>query len=813
MGAEKASPLRGNIQTENFEELLAQYDGKPEVQKLLKQACEALNALPDRPRAAYADKVLKPLIDAEMAALGKIEADESKTWLPRTVILASMLEKYSGRDLHHARQRWSVLTGVIPRAKSSATADAGSQSAGNNEDNSENGSGDDASAHEIVHDSPPVRALKKGALSVLVNMQPGIHSEVYLMSKPVALAQARATINEWKDRRVIPTEMQIGLLFGSMHLAKAPPHHIKEITQKIKAKWKQFDQRHLDNFAAACGAVVNPAAYQKPKIIHPVVNEWDFEDQWKHGEAKLLEANGKEPRLFVFEDDFCAVQHGKRVLLGERQFEAELNETTTWVRTSAMGEQVIQRGVAAPSEVTRHLYYRSEKPFPELAGVQTTPYFAPSGRLVASDGYDPETKTVLELGGLDVPGVSPQPSDQEIMEAKTLLAECFSDFPVGGLERDAVTACMVSGDMEGCADVANLTAMTLQPFVRDMIDGPTPLYILTKPAPGSGATLLEGVVSTIAEGEPTAPMKMPGTEDEMDKQIASLVHEGARRVFWDNLSTGIDSGIAASALTAMNWKARLLHSNRLVNAPIRFIWVSSANNVEGSGEILRRSVMIELDRKTANPARYVPAGGWKHADIQKWVRQNRGRLVWACLTLIQHWIANGKNVWDGESLPSFEAWSQVMGGILRDAGIHGFLENYRKLTSYAATSGDSSVQMLMDYLAENFDNGTVFRAAGNASIRGVSGTPISIRDQLEDCGDDGGILAINGWGWTRDVEGKVRYGNASGIKEGFRKAARIPWECGEWELTFEEKPDPQSSKQFYWVMTKKKREQDDSVKV
>ena len=54
----------------------------------------------------------------------------------------------------------------------------------------------------------------------------------------------------------------------------------------------------------------------------------------------------------------------------------------------------------------------------------------------------------------------------------------------------------------------------------------------------------------------------------------------------------------------------------------------------------------------------------------------RPDLVFACHILIQNWIDRGRP--RGEAvLSSFEDWSEVMGGILKAAGVEGFLQNLK----------------------------------------------------------------------------------------------------------------------------------------
>jgi hypothetical protein len=71
-----------------------------------------------------------------------------------------------------------------------------------------------------------------------------------------------------------------------------------------------------------------------------------------------------------------------------------------------------------------------------------------------------------------------------------------------------------------------------------------------------------------------------------------------------------------------------------------------------------------------------------------WVRSNRGRLVAACLTLCQGWIAAGRPR-GRRSIGSYENWAQTLGGILETAGIEGFLGNLNEALEAADTEGEA----------------------------------------------------------------------------------------------------------------------------
>jgi hypothetical protein len=58
-------------------------------------------------------------------------------------------------------------------------------------------------------------------------------------------------------------------------------------------------------------------------------------------------------------------------------------------------------------------------------------------------------------------------------------------------------------------------------------------------------------------------------------------------------------------------------------------------------------------------------------------------LIWAALTLVQHWLAEGAPRFTGRRLGSYERWAEVVGGILATAGIQGFLGNLEVFTARA----------------------------------------------------------------------------------------------------------------------------------
>src|SRR5262249_43313249 len=86
-------------------------------------------------------------------------------------------------------------------------------------------------------------------------------------------------------------------------------------------------------------------------------------------------------------------------------------------------------------------------------------------------------------------------------------------------------------------------------------------------------------------------------------------------------------------------------------------------------------------------------------------------LIHACLVLIQAWIAEGKPAGTlsvKNLIGSFESWATTMGGILKVAGIDGFLSN------------------LNDFYEESDAEGAAWRAFVTSWFAKFQGSPVGV---------------------------------------------------------------------------------------
>lgn len=433
-----------------------------------------------------------------------------------------------------------------------------------------------------------------------------------------------------------------------------------------------------------------------------VVNEWDFVELCEYGHRRIHDTNNKSPQVFHYMENLCVIRensegHARMKFLDKDGFSHHLNNVARFVRVN--GEKGSSIGVSAPDDVVKYLYAADYGTYPALRGLVSTPTFTRNGQLLTKEGYDRESRLFYKPDmALVVPTVRAVPTDDEVTEAKRLLVEeVLADFPLGALTRTEIMEQAFTDT--GIPAVANMLALILLPFMREMVDGPTPGHLLVKPAPGTGASLLTDVFSIIATGRVTPALIMPTNNDEMSKTLTSVLSNGQNVVFFDNINHSVDSGELASAMTAPTYQARLLGKSQTVEVDVRCAWVFTGNNVTLSSELVRRLVMVDLDARVANPEMRTE---FRHADIRGWVQENRGTLVWACLTLIQNFVAKGMPIQNDAVLASYENWSRMVGGVLKAAGIRGFMENRTELRSKASDESDDDLLILLEAWWDHF---------------------------------------------------------------------------------------------------------------
>jgi putative DNA primase/helicase len=354
-------------------------------------------------------------------------------------------------------------------------------------------------------------------------------------------------------------------------------------------------------------------------------------------------------------------------LLTEERLRHILAKLGNWRRMNSKGDLVPAH---PPTSQVKSLLATPDPALPVLAGIVTTPVFGRAGVLLTEPGYHADARLLYQpIPGFQLPTIPEQPTAGEVTAARSLICDdLLGEFPFTSL-----------------AERAHAVSLLLLGFLRAMIEGPTPLHLIEKPTPGTGATLMVDAISTILTGSGAGVMTEGTDEEEWRKRITAKLRQIPTIVLIDNLKRQLDASALAAALTAPFWEDRVLGVSEITRLPIRCLWIATGNNPTFSNEMARRLVRIRLDAHVEQPWQ---RSGFRHPDLMVWVVANRARLVAACLTLCRAWLAAGRPR-GTRAIGSYESWSQIMGGVLEVAGIEGFLGNLDEMMEASDSEGSA----------------------------------------------------------------------------------------------------------------------------
>jgi hypothetical protein len=301
-----------------------------------------------------------------------------------------------------------------------------------------------------------------------------------------------------------------------------------------------------------------------------------------------------------------------------------------------------------------------------LAGITHTPMVRSDGTVFGMPGFDAASGYLFLPGaGVKTDDVPDVPDASDVSVARGYLDEMTAGFPWG------------SDD-----DRANYYGLLLTPLLRQLAPPSYKLFGITAHQPGSGKTLLADVARIIHGG--VLRSEMPDDEAEVKKMsTALLVGTAAPVVHVDNITGVLKSSVLAGLLTSDGViQDRELGASRMLSYINDRVWVVTGNNLSLGGDLVRRTVLIEIDPNMANPEERQFA----IADLKGWVREHRNELLWSLLVLVRHWVAQGSVVQARKQSDSYAAWESIVGGILAAAGIPGAFD--AKSGQKAATGGD-----------------------------------------------------------------------------------------------------------------------------
>jgi hypothetical protein len=289
-----------------------------------------------------------------------------------------------------------------------------------------------------------------------------------------------------------------------------------------------------------------------------------------------------------------------------------------------------------------------------LRGVTHSPLPRADGTILDVPGYDEPAKLLyLPDPDLTVQPVPAEPTAGQVTDALRLLRYMVHDF-----------------QFLTDHDEANYLGLLLTPLLREIAPPPYKLGVIGAPQPGSGKSLLAGILRIVHGG--VFRSEVPPDDAEMRKVITTILDVTTGPVVQlDNVSGVLRSSVLSGLLTSPTWEDRRLGSNSHMRARNDRLWVLTGNNVTLGGDLVRRACWVTIDPGCPDPHL---RSNFKVNNLEQWARDHRGELVHALLVLIRNWVLHGKPTTPRGS-DSYARWIETVAGVLTTAGHPGVFDH------------------------------------------------------------------------------------------------------------------------------------------
>ncbi len=296
------------------------------------------------------------------------------------------------------------------------------------------------------------------------------------------------------------------------------------------------------------------------------------------------------------------------------------------------------RIIDCPRRSAEALLSRGHWPrLPTLTGVIEAPIVTPQNLVIDSAGYD--RRTGLFLTGRPSGYVSPpqRPEFHDAQAAGRVLEEALNTFPF--VEK---------------TDLASAIAAILTALVRRVLPA-APLISITAPTPGTGKSLLAYVVSMIALGRLPAMLTLGHDDGETEKRLHAALLAGDAILVADNLERPLAGELLCQLMTQPSVQFRPLRLSAMVTAPTNFTTIATGNNLAVHGDMLRRTMVVRLDARTERPETRAFS-----RDAMVFVRERRGKLISAALTIIRGYLACDTPAVGLRPFGGFDLWDRMV---------------------------------------------------------------------------------------------------------------------------------------------------------
>ena len=334
----------------------------------------------------------------------------------------------------------------------------------------------------------------------------------------------------------------------------------------------------------------------------------DFDREMNECVAFLLAANEPEANLFQFGDKLAIIEpeptHRVRQLTVNNLREhvaRHMEVVTALVKLDKAGQEEIQyKNVTPPLPLLQSLSETTRlSEFPDLTRLSSVPVVGPKGDLQLHYGYHSGSKTFVYSRGIEALLGDERVSKEGVKRA----IAWFIEWPLSGFMFDTP------------ASRTHAFCGILTHYVRDLIFGETPLFLVQAPTRGSGKSKLARLC--IGINAPTFhDTILARNEQEVQKQILSLLRTGPTHILFDNVRGTVNSGSLDKVLTSDIYTDRILGRSETETYPNKAMWWITSNNAFLGGDLPSCTVLIGLDTGLERPEQ---RNDFKTGDLNKWL--------------------------------------------------------------------------------------------------------------------------------------------------------------------------------------------------
>ena len=190
----------------------------------------------------------------------------------------------------------------------------------------------------------------------------------------------------------------------------------------------------------------------------------------------------------------------------------------------------------------------------------------------------------------------------------------------------------------------------------------SPAFAFDAPTQGSGKSYLAQCILTLYTGKPPTtfpPVENKYNDDEIRKRLTGNLLSHDWTLMLDNIVDIFDSPVIATLLTNPQFSDRLLHQNKNVTFDNKILFALTGNNIEFTGDMVRRVLKCRLDAEIQDPNTRFFVN-----NPLEYIKNNRHNLAIAGLTIIKAYFESdafksGEYSMKGK-LASFETWDKLV---------------------------------------------------------------------------------------------------------------------------------------------------------